>query len=238
MTSIRNQTVLVTGSSRGLGKAFVRELLDRGAKKVYATARDPQTVTVDDPRVVALPLDVTDLASVSALADQVGDLTILINNAGIYAGASLLGGDLAEVRREFETNFYGPLNVTRALAPIIVGNGGGAILDVHSVLSWIALGGSYSAGKAALWSATNSIRLELAAKNVQVVGLHVGYIDTDMAAAVDQPKISASEVVRLALDGVESGALEVLADETTRRVKAGLGADIAALYPQLNQASR
>src|SRR5437764_247883 len=144
MTVIRDQIVLVTGASRGLGKAFVAALLARGAQKVYATARDPQTIAVDEARVVPLRLDVTDVASVAALVAQVGDLTMLVNNAGILVGASLLTGDLDAVRREFETNFYGPLHVTRALAPLILGNGGGAILNVHSALSWIALGSSYS----------------------------------------------------------------------------------------------
>lgn len=238
MTRIRDQVVLVTGASRGLGNAFVAELLARGAKKVYATARDPQTIAIGEARVVPLRLDVTDVASVAALAAQVGDLTMLVNNAGILVGASLLTGDLDAVRQEFETNFYGPLHVTRALAPLIVANGGGAIVNVHSALSWIALGGSYSATKAALWSATNALRLELAPQHVQVVGLHVGYVDTDMVAAVTAPKLPAPEVVRCAIDGVEAGALEVLADETSRQVKAGLSADIAALYPGLGAAAR
>jgi NAD(P)-dependent dehydrogenase (short-subunit alcohol dehydrogenase family) len=233
MTDISKQTALVTGGARGLGKALVDELLARGVRKVYATARDPRTVTTDDPRVVPVQLEVTGADSVAAVAREVGDLTLLINNAGVYVGASLLTGDLDAVRREFETNFFGPLRVTQALAPIIVANGGGAILNVHSALSWIALGNSYSAAKAALWSATNSLRLELAASNVQVHGLHVGYIDTEMAAAVTAPKIPAAEVARLAVDGIEAGTLEILADDVSRRVKAGLSADIATLYPQL-----
>src|SRR5882672_41651 len=147
MTDISKQTALVTGGARGLGKALVDELLARGVRKVYATARDPRTVTTDDPRVVPVQLEVTGADSVAAVAREVGDLTLLINNAGVYVGASLLTGDLDAVRREFETNFFGPLRVTQALAPIIVANGGGAILNVHSALSWIALGNSYSAAK-------------------------------------------------------------------------------------------
>jgi NAD(P)-dependent dehydrogenase (short-subunit alcohol dehydrogenase family) len=233
MTDIKERVALVTGANRGLGKAFVDGLLERGAAKVYATARDPQTVDTTDPRVVPLPLDVTDAASVAAVTGDVPDLNLLINNAGVYVGTSPLTGDLDRIRAELETNYFGPLRVARALAPVIAGNGGGALLNVHSILSWVAFGGSYSASKAALWSATNTMRLELAPQGVQVVGLHVGYIDTDMAARVTEPKIAATEVVAQALDGIESGAWEVLADDGTRRVRAALGADLTALYPQL-----
>jgi len=227
---LENAVVLVTGGNRGLGKAFVTEALARGAAKVYAAARDPQTVTT--PGATPLALDVTDPASVQRAAAEAGDATLVINNAGISLGASLLTSDLDEVRREFETNFYGPVLVTRAFAPILIANGG-HLLNVHSVLSWVTLGSSYSATKAALWQATNAFRLELAPQGVGVTGLHVGYIDTDMTATIEGPKVEAAEVARLALDGVEAGAFEVLADEITRNVKQGLSADPSALYPQL-----
>ncbi len=228
MTEINGAVALVTGGNRGLGKAFVTELLNQGAAKVYAAARDPKTVDVDDPRVVPVRLDVTDPASAAAVAAQAGDLTVLINNAGISVRATPLHGDLADVRREFETNFYGPINVTRALAPIIAANGGGAIVNVHSVLSWVG-GSTYSATKAALWSATNTMRGELEPQHIQVVGLHVGYIDTDMAADIDAPKSKASDVARVTLDGVRAGAAEVLADELTRQVKTLLSGDVRLL---------
>jgi NAD(P)-dependent dehydrogenase (short-subunit alcohol dehydrogenase family) len=233
MTDIKGQTALVTGASRGLGRAFVTELLARGAAKVYATARDPHTVDAGDPRVVPLALDVTDPESVAAAAAQVSDVTVLVNNAGVAASESLLTGDLDAIGREFDTNYFGPLRVTRAIAPLIVANGGGALVNIHSVLSWVGIGNSYSATKAALWSATNSLRLELAPQHVQVVGLHVGYIDTDMAAHVTSPKIAAADVVAAALDGVANGEYEVLADELSKQVKAGLSEGITALYPQL-----
>ena len=220
MTQLDNQVALVTGASRGLGKAFVDELLGRGVRKVYAAARTPEALDRIDPRVVPIRLDVTDPAGIAAAAAHVDDLTVLINNAGISTGTSLNSGDLELVRAEFETNFYGPLVVTRTLAPIIAGNGGGAILNVASVLSWIGLAGAYSAAKAALWSATNSLRLDLAPDHIQVVGLHVGYIDTDMTAAIDAPKLTTSQVVREALDVVEAGGFEVLVGELTRQVKA------------------
>ncbi|MGW7821720.1 SDR family oxidoreductase [Streptomyces puniciscabiei] len=232
MTSIKDAVVLVTGGSRGLGEALVEELYARGAAKVYATARDPRTVT--HPDAVPLALEVTDPASVEAAAAQAGDVTILINNAGVSLGAtSFLEAPVDDVRREFEINFYGPLLVTRAFVPVVERNGGGHLLNVHSVLSWLGVAGSYSATKAALWSQTNSLRLELRSRGIGVTGLHVGYIDTDMTTNVDAPKSTPGDIAALALDGIEAGAHEVLADDITRDVKAGLSGDLTALYPQL-----
>ena len=231
MTAIAGSTVLVTGGSRGIGRALVESLYDRGAEKVYATARDPRSIT--HPGAVALALEVTDPTSVAAAAEQAQDVTILVNNAGGSVGASFLASPVDDVRREFETNFYGPLAMIRAFAPVIEANGGGHLLNVHSVLSWIALAGSYSASKAALWSQTNSLRLELKPRGINVTGLHVGYVDTDLAAHVNSPKTSPESVAEQALDGIEADAYEVLADERSRQVKAGLATDLAALYPQL-----
>ena len=198
---------------------------------MYATARDPRTVT--RPRAVPLALEVTDPASVAAAAEQAGDVTILINNAGVAVNASFLEAPVEDVRRDFETNFYGPLLTARAFVPVIERNGGGHILNVHSVLSWIGLAGSYSASKAAVWSQTNSLRLDLKPRGIGVTGLHVGYVDTDMAAKIDAPKASPEGVAAQALDGIESGAFEVLADDLSRQVKSGLSADLSVLYPQL-----
>ncbi|WOX14475.1 SDR family oxidoreductase [Streptomyces sp. N50] len=231
MTNIEGSVVLVTGGSRGIGRALVEALYERGAKKVYATARDPKTVT--HPDAVPLALEVSDPASVAAAAEQAQDVTIVINNAGASVNANFLDSPVEDVRREFETNFYGPLLVTRAFVPIIERNGGGHLLNVHSVLSWVGVLGSYSASKAALWSQTNSLRLDLKPRGIDVTGLHVGYVDTDMAAHVDGPKSTPESVAAQALDGIESGAFEVLADELTRQVKAGLSAEGGALYPQL-----
>jgi NAD(P)-dependent dehydrogenase (short-subunit alcohol dehydrogenase family) len=231
MTNIEGAVVLVTGGSRGIGRALVEALYERGAKKVYATARDPKTVT--HPDAVPLALEVSDPASVAAVAEQAQDVTILINNAGAAVSANFLDSPVEDIRREFETNFYGPLLVTRAFVPIIERNGGGHILNFHSVLSWVGIAGSYSASKAAFWSQTNSLRLDLKPRGIEVTGLHVGYVDTDMAAHVDGPKSSPESVAAQALDGIESGAFEVLADDLTRQVKAGLSAEGGALYPQL-----
>lgn len=231
MTDIKDAVVLVTGGGRGLGKALVADALARGAGKVYATARDPRTI--ESTGAVPLALEITDPESVAALTERTKDVTVLINNAGVYAGAPYLTGDVADIRQEFETNFYGPLLLTRAIVPQIVANGGGHVLNVASVLSWVALGGSYSATKAALWSMSNALRLELLEQGVGVTGLHVGYMDTDMASAITEFKTDPAEVARLALDGVEAGAFEVLADDLTRQVRSGLSADVAAVYPQL-----
>ena len=231
MTTMEGSVALVTGGSRGIGRALVTALYERGAKKVYATARDPRTVT--HPDAVPLALEVSDAASVAAAAAQAQDVTLLINNAGASVKAGFLDSPVEDVRREFETNFYGPLLVTRAFVPVIERNGGGHILNVHSVLSWLGIAGSYSASKAALWSQTNSLRLDLRPRGIGVTGLHVGYVDTDMTAKIDAPKVTPESVAAQALDGIESGAHEVLADDLTRQVKAGLAADLAALYPQL-----
>ncbi|CAM5611475.1 MULTISPECIES: SDR family oxidoreductase [Streptomyces] len=228
MTAIEGSVALVTGGSRGIGRALVDALYERGAKKVYATARDPRSVT--HPDAVPLALEVTDPASVAAAAEQAQDVTLLINNAGASVNAKFLDAPVDDVRREFETNFYGPLLVTRALVPVIERNGGGHILNVHSVLSWIGLANSYSASKAALWSLTNSLRLDLRPRGIEVTGLHVGYVDTDLAAHVDAPKSSPDSVAAQALDGIEANAFEVLADDISRQVKAGLAADPAVLY--------
>jgi NAD(P)-dependent dehydrogenase (short-subunit alcohol dehydrogenase family) len=231
MTTIEGSVALVTGGSRGIGRALVSALYERGAKKVYATARDPRTVT--HPDAVPLALEVSDAASVAAVAEQAQDVTLLINNAGASVKAGFLDSPVEDVRREFETNFYGPLLVTRAFVPVIERNGGGHILNVHSVLSWLGIAGSYSASKAALWSQTNSLRLDLRPRGIGVTGLHVGYVDTDMTAKIDAPKVTPESVAAQALDGIESGAHEVLADDLSRQVKAGLAADLATLYPQL-----
>lgn len=231
MTAIAGATVLVTGGSRGIGRALVEGLYERGAKKVYATARDASTVR--HPEAVPLALEVTDPASVAAAAALAQDVTVLINNAGQAVNASFLGSPVEDVRREFETNFYGPLLTARAFVPIIERNGGGHLLNVHSVLSWLALAGSYSASKAALWSQTNSLRLELRPRGIAVTGLHVGYVDTELVTHVNAPKTDPAEVARQALDGIEANAHEVLVDEVSRQVKHGLSGDLAALYPQL-----
>ena len=229
MTQLAAQTALVTGANRGLGREFVHQLLERGADKVYAAARDPQTIVVTDPRVVPLQLDVTDAMSVARAAEVAGDVSVVVNNAGISVAARVLDGDTAQLRRELEVNLFGPLAVTSAFAKHVAARSG-VVVNVASVLSWLALGGSYSVSKAALWSATDSMRLELGPRGVQVVGVYMGYVDTDMAARVDAPKTAPAEVVHQVLDGIEAGALEVMADDLTRAVRGGLQQPVDERY--------
>ncbi|MFE6984074.1 SDR family oxidoreductase [Streptomyces griseus] len=225
---LKNTVAVVTGANRGLGRHLAAQLVEQGAK-VYAAARRPETV--DLPGVTPLRLDVTDQESIQEAARIASDATLLINNAGVSTGATLVGGDLGEVRREMETNFFGPLLTTRAFAPVIEGNGGGGVLNVLSALSWFhpAGLGSYAATKAAAWALSDATREELAPRGIAVSALHVGYMDTDMAAAVpaDQ-KADPVEVAAHALRAIEEGLPEVLADETSRVVKASLSGTPAA----------
>lgn len=215
-------TALVTGANRGLGRQFAAELVARGAK-VYAAARRPDRINLAS--VVPIQIDITDLKSVRRAAEIARDVTVLVNNAGVSTRASLLSGPIEDVRLEMETHYFGTLNVTRTFAPTIENNGGGAILNVLSVLSWLHFpaAGAYSAAKAAAWALTDAIREELAPRGIHVAGLHVGYMDTDMVSYVpaDQ-KIDPAVVAALALDGLFNGEPEILADDLSRTAKAQL----------------
>jgi len=225
MTQLVNQTALVTGANRGIGREFVRQLLDRGVAKVYAAARDPRTIVTDDPRLVPLQLDVTDADSVARAAEIAQDVSVVVNNAGIARAGSVLDADTSNLRRELETNLFGPLAVTSAFADRLAQRSG-VVVNVASILSWIALGGTYGVSKSALWSATDSIRLELGPRGVQVVGVYVAYVDTDMSAGADAAKSNPADVVRQVLDGVENGSVEIMADDLTRAVRANLNQPI------------
>lgn len=229
---LRNATVLVTGANRGLGAEFVRQLIERGAAKVYAAARQAETVSVGDPRIVPICLDITNEAMVADVASIAADVDVVINNAGVFTMQNLVTGDLDAIRLEMATHFWGTLSMTRAFAPILARNGGGAILNVMSVGSFQVFpgNGAYAAAKAAEWQLTNSTRLELSAQGTQVVGLHVSATDTDMLAGVDMPKNNPADVIRQALDGLESGLDEVLADADTRAVKALLAQPPTVMY--------
>ncbi|WP_411088699.1 SDR family oxidoreductase [Streptomyces sp. 061-3] len=232
MPSLNGAVVLVTGANGGIGTHFVHAALARGAAKVYATARNP--LAWDDERIVPLPLDVTDPASIQAAVEAAPDVTVLINNAGAsVSSAGILTHTDEEIRRNVETNFLGPLFLARAFAPILSAKDKSVIIDIHSALSWWAVAGIYSATKAALWSSTNSLRLELAPEGVHVVGVHVGYVDTPMAAHTTDPKTQPADLVRIVFEAVEAGEYEVLADETSVHLKAALSAPLDAVYPQL-----
>jgi NAD(P)-dependent dehydrogenase (short-subunit alcohol dehydrogenase family) len=219
-----NVIALVTGANRGLGRQFAAELVARGAK-VYGAARRPETV--DLPGVTPIQLDITDGESVRRAAELASDVNVVVNNAGVSTRANLLEGALDDVRLEMDTHYFGTLNVIRAFAPIIERNGGGAILNVLSVLSWLhpASSGAYSAAKAAAWALTDAVREDLAPKGIHVAALHVGYMDTDMVSYIpaDQ-KTDPGVVAKLALDGLFAGEPEILADDLSRNVKAQLSA--------------
>jgi NAD(P)-dependent dehydrogenase (short-subunit alcohol dehydrogenase family) len=223
---LHNATVLITGANRGIGLAFAREALARGARKVYAGARKPASVTLAG--VEAIALDVTDPAQVAAAAQRAGDVTLVINNAGIARfGGFLAEGSIDAAREQLETNFFGPLRVSQAFAPVLAANGGGALLNVLSVASWISspMLAVYGASKSAVWSLTNGLRHELRAQGTQVLGLHMGFVETDLTQGIEMPKSTPEDIVRRAFDALEAGAEEVLGDEITRQVKGGLSAD-------------
>ena len=231
--TIQGATALVTGANRGVGKAFVEELLRRGASKVYAAARNIEQIPTDD-RVVAVQLDITDPAAVAEAAKRATDVDLLINNAGVSTFSKLSTSDESDLRLEMETNYFGTLSMVRAFAPVLAENGGGAILNVSSVMAWLGFEHSngYGASKAAVWAMTNGLRLELASQGTQVSSLLMGSTDTDMMATIDVPKNSPQSVASVALDGIESGLLEIAGDDDTRTIKATLSGDPADLYPQ------
>jgi NAD(P)-dependent dehydrogenase (short-subunit alcohol dehydrogenase family) len=231
---IQDSVALVTGANRGLGLAFVRALIARGARKVYVGARDPSTVTLAG--VEPIRLDVTNPADLAAAVDRASDVQLLVNNAGIVRGSALLGPDaIAGARAEFETNVIGPLAVSRAFAPVLARNGGGAILNVLSVASWVTLprARTYSASKAAAWSLTNGLRAELHEQGTHVVALHVGFVDTDMTNGIPVAKSRPEDVVETALGGLEAGELEILADGTSRQIKQALSQGVYLHEPEL-----
>src|SRR5579864_8193703 len=234
---IDGSVALVTGANRGLGRVYARELVSRGAARVYGAARDPGAVT--EPGVIPIALDITDPERVAQVAAQCTDVNLLVNNAGALKYSTFTGApNLDAARLEMETNYFGTLSMCRAFAPVLAGNGGGAIVNMLSVTSFYTnpFDASYGASKAAAWSLTNGIRLELHHQGTLVVAVHASFIDTDMAApATNVPKDSPESVVRQALDAVEAGQVEVLADERTRTVKAELSRDQELIYPPVQE---
>jgi NAD(P)-dependent dehydrogenase (short-subunit alcohol dehydrogenase family) len=215
---LHGATALVTGTNRGLGYHFALELVARGAR-VYATARRPELV--DIPGAEVLRLDITDQASVDAVAAIATDVDVLINNAAFTAGGNLVTGDLDAIRLTMDSNYYGTLAMIRAFAPVLARNGGGAILNVLSAAAWNTVDGNtaYAAAKSAQWGLTNGVRVELASQGTLVAALVPGLIATqtlrDYAEragivlaqdAMNDP----GDLARLALDGLEAGNIEIL----------------------------
>ena len=220
-TQVRGRVALVTGANRGIGKAIVEALLARGAAKVYAGARNPETlaavVAASGGRVVPLRLDVTDGGQVQEAAAAAGDVDLLINNAGVAAHAFAAFEDPAWLdagRREYETNALGTLRVTQAFAPGLAARDGGTVVNVVSVAAFAnfpALLG-YAASKAAQHSITQGMRAMLAGQGIRVVGVYPGPVDTDMAEKIPIEKVSAASVATAILDGLEAGEEDILPD--------------------------
>lgn len=230
---LEGSIALVTGANRGLGAAFARGLLAAGAKVVYGAARGP--FEPEHPGIVPVRLDITDPAQVAAAAERLTDVNVVVNNAGVLHRASTLDGGIeAALRADLETNALGTLAVSRAFAPILAANGGGALVNVLSVVSWVTGPGfaAYAASKAAAWSLTNALRLGLRPQGTLVVAVHAGYLDTDMAASVTEPKTAPADVVEQVLAAIEAGQEEVLVDDRTRLVKSALSAELTTLYPR------
>lgn len=231
---LEGATALVTGAARGFGAELARGLVERGAARVYAADLRPATADGTD-QIIPLQMDITDEGSVARAAAAAGDVNLLINNAGVATRSSVYTGSMDSLRLEMETNYWGTMGVCRYFAPILARNGGGTILNVLSVQSWInsPLFGGYGAAKSAQWSLTNALRLELTEKGIRVVGLHMGFMDTDMIKDLDVPKSNPSVIASLALDGLEEDLLEIVADEKSARIKALLSGDIRGMYPQV-----
>jgi len=226
VTELADQTVLVTGAGRGMGRYYVEQLLERGVAKVYAAARDPHAIEVPDRRVVPLRLDVTDAESVARAAATAEDVSVLINNAGIAEATSVLEPGAESLRRQLETNLFGPLALVAAFADRLAERSG-AVLNVSSVMAWWPVSGGYAVSKAAMWSATDVMRGELTPRGIQVSGLYMSFVDTGMSVRLNGPKSNPADIVHTALDGLEAGDLEILADEQTRSVRAQLHRPIA-----------
>jgi NAD(P)-dependent dehydrogenase (short-subunit alcohol dehydrogenase family) len=230
---IAGSRALVTGANRGLGRVLAESLVARGAGLVYGAARDPAQIAT--PAVEPVRLDITNAEEVAAAAARCADIDILINSAGLMRFAPVLAAPgIDDARAEMETNYFGTLRMCRAFAPVLAANGGGALVNILSIVSWFAnpLNSSYCASKSAEWSLTNAARIELRRQGTLVTGVFAGVIDTEMGAAFEHlPKVTPQSVADQVLDGIEAGAEEVLCDDRTRSVKAALPDDLAVIYP-------
>ncbi|MEL7044176.1 MAG: SDR family oxidoreductase [Pseudomonadota bacterium] len=237
---IDNCVALVTGANRGIGAAFVRAFLEAGATRVYACCRDISApdleIDADDERVSLLPLDVTDAARIDELATAIDDVQVLVNNAGYFGGTTLLKApDIESARREMETNYFGPLMLSRAFAPQLGAGGGGAIVNVLSAAAIVpvpAMGG-YSPSKFAARAMGVALRAELLDQGTQVHNLIVGSVDTRMAAHVAGAKESPDTIARAGLRAVRKNIPELDTDDFAVGVRAAQAREPARLEKQM-----
>jgi NAD(P)-dependent dehydrogenase (short-subunit alcohol dehydrogenase family) len=235
---LHDTTALVTGANRGIGRALVGALLDAGAVKVYATARDRLSLAaltaLDPARVIPLQVDITDRNSVTQASEQATDVNLLINNAGILSFGNILETPLEAIYQQFDVNFYGTLNMTRAFVPILERNGGGAIVNLLTLVALASMPGlsTYNASKAAAWSMTQSLRASVSDKNIAVYGVFPGAVDTDMLAGVDMAKTSPVEIAKALLQGIESDREDIFPDPMSTQIYAAWQQDHKAVEKQ------
>jgi NAD(P)-dependent dehydrogenase (short-subunit alcohol dehydrogenase family) len=220
---IKGSVALVTGSNRGLGKALVSALLEAGAARVYAGARDVSRVTSSDPRVVPLTLDTSKPEQIAAAAQAAVDVTLLINNAGVSASANVLTASQKAMETDFRTNVFGTLAVVKGFLPVLERAPAGAtivnVLSLASLGSFPALGG-YSASKAASYSVTQALRPELRRKHIEILAAFPGPIDTDMVKDLPIPKTSPADVASAVLAGIARGEEDIFPDPMAQQMGA------------------
>lgn len=238
LMQIQHTTALVTGANRGIGRALVQALLSRGAQRIYATARNLHSlsdlVALDPARIVPLPLDITQPSQLAAAVQAAPDVNLLINNAGVLDFGNVLDAPPEAFRRNLDTNFYGLLHATRAFVPVIEANGGGAIANLLTLVALASMPGLgvYNASKAAAWSLTQSLRADLAKRNIHVHAVFPGAIDTDMLAGVDMPKTAPSHVANQVLQGIEANLEDIFPDPMSEQMYAAWKADHKAVERQ------
>jgi NAD(P)-dependent dehydrogenase (short-subunit alcohol dehydrogenase family) len=239
--TIQNSVVLVTGANRGIGQAYVKALVEAGAQKIYATARElsslDETVAIAPDKIIPLALDITNSSQIKKIAQQTTDVEILLNNAGVISSGGLFKPDSLEMAQwEFNTNYFGTLMMIRSFAPILKQNGGGTIVNMLSIASVVnvPIFSSYSASKAALYSLTQGVRAELAAQKTKVIGVFPGPVDTAMTEGLALDKASPLEVAKAVIQGIEQGSEEIYPDATAQGVLENLREPLKAIEQQFS----